>query len=303
MSDKRIDILLLDEEPSGLVQCNVSNWEGRAYRFSRRDLSRMRKQDEFSGTKKVPGVYILLGDSENETDRIPAYIGESENLVQRFNTHNSDEGKVYWKTTIIFFSMTNRISKSHVMLLEKRLLDIAKAANRYDIKNDVAPEPHTTNQIQLEVEEFVPNVKLIVKTLGYKIFEPLNGQYDVLKMSTIQSMPDDNPCFHIARNNINATGRPTPEGFVVLKGSPVSKIETPSIPECIHKIRQRLTEDGILAEKGELLEFVEDYLFKSCSSAASVVIGGSANGNNEWKLDDGTTLKNYENKPDNDNVM
>ena len=44
--------------------------------------------------------------------------------------------------------------------------------------------------------------------------------------------------------------------------------------------------------------FVKDYLFSSPSAAAAVVLGRSANGLTEWKLKNGTTLKEFEKPAD-----
>ncbi|WP_394371575.1 DUF4357 domain-containing protein [Candidatus Sulfidibacterium hydrothermale] len=41
---------------------------------------------------------------------------------------------------------------------------------------------------------------------------------------------------------------------------------------------------------------MEDYEFSSPSTAAAIVMGRNANGLTEWKLKDGTTLKDYESK-------
>lgn len=38
-----------------------------------------------------PGVYILIGEDENEPDRQLAYIGESEGIGARLAYHNSNE--------------------------------------------------------------------------------------------------------------------------------------------------------------------------------------------------------------------
>jgi hypothetical protein len=44
----------------------------------------------------------------------------------------------------------------------------------------------------------------------------------------------------------------------------------------------------------EYLEFSEDFIFSSPSTAASLVMGRNANGQKEWRLKDGTTLKDFE---------
>ena len=40
--------------------------------------------------------------------------------------------------------------------------------------------------------------------------------------------------------------------------------------------------------------FTEDYVFSSPSTAAAIVMGRNANGLNEWKKKDGSTLREFE---------
>lgn len=49
-----------------------------------------------------------------------------------------------------------------------------------------------------------------------------------------------------------------------------------------------------LFNKGEYLEFPEDFIFTSPSTAASIVLGRNANGLTEWKQKGGKTLKEFE---------
>ena len=60
------------------------------------------------------------------------------------------------------------------------------------------------------------------------------------------------------------------------------------------KLREKLINEGVLVNKGELLEFSDDYIFSSPSTAAVMVMGRNANGLTEWKTSDGKTLKEYE---------
>jgi hypothetical protein len=60
------------------------------------------------------------------------------------------------------------------------------------------------------------------------------------------------------------------------------------------KIRQRLIQDGTLLFKDNQYEFTCDQVFTSPSSAASIILGRSANGRVEWKTKEGKTLEEYE---------
>ena len=81
---------------------------------------------------------------------------------------------------------------------------------------------------------------------------------------------------------------------MVFKGSKASATVVNSMSPSFMKLRQKLIDEGVLADKGEYLEFVDDYIFGSPSTAAIMVMGRSANGLTEWKTKDGKTLKEFE---------
>ena len=55
--------------------------------------------------------------------------------------------------------------------------------------------------------------------------------------------------------------------------------------------RQELIDLGVLAQQGHDYAFNQDYTFSSPSTAASVVLGRSANGRVDWKDAQGRALK------------
>ncbi|WP_081195386.1 DUF4357 domain-containing protein [Halomonas sp. BC1] len=55
--------------------------------------------------------------------------------------------------------------------------------------------------------------------------------------------------------------------------------------------RQLLQARGVLAPQNGKLIFTQDFRFSSPSTAAGVLVGGSANGRLVWKDADGKTLK------------
>jgi len=95
---------------------------------------------------------------------------------------------------------------------------------------------------------------------------------------------------------LKATGRLTPSGFVVLKGSQAVLKERASAHQYPYTLasRKRLVEDGTLVQEGDCLRFTRDSEFSSPSAAATVVHGGSANGLLAWKTATGKTLKELE---------
>lgn len=82
----------------------------------------------------------------------------------------------------------------------------------------------------------------------------------------------------------------TAKGFVVFKGSKIANTVVPSMPEAFKNKRAQIINEKIVKD----FEFTQDYLFSSPSTAAAVVMGRSANGLIEWKLRDGSNLKENE---------
>tara|TARA_B100001094_G_scaffold231202_1_gene225942 strand:- start:1270 stop:1593 length:324 start_codon:yes stop_codon:yes gene_type:complete len=87
-----------------------------------------------------------------------------------------------------------------------------------------------------------------------------------------------------------AEGNITNEGFVVFKGSQVTKENVPSFSSSMIKQKQNLIEDNILLPEGDFYIFTEDYLFSSCSTAGAIILGRNTNGWNQWVNNSGKTL-------------
>lgn len=59
----------------------------------------------------------------------------------------------------------------------------------------------------------------------------------------------------------------------------------------MYDLRQELISNGVLAMQAGVYQFTRDYTLSSPSTAASVLLGRSANGRIEWKGEDCRTLK------------
>ena len=72
--------------------------------------------------------------------------------------------------------------------------------------------------------------------------------------------------------------------------------EVYSIPRYLFELRKELVKQNVLIQKEGSMEFVQDYVFNSPSTASGVVLGRSANGRIEWKDYQGRTLKELQEK-------
>ena len=170
--------------------------------------------------------------------------------------------------------------------------NLAVKAKRYEVKNAVDPtQGSITEEKESELEEFIDYAKVIIGTLGHRLFEPISTQPAKAPDSSVADS-DSTIKLHLERTikavgKVEADGVQTSEGFVVLKGSKISSTDDDTIPSVIKERRNKalLDENGLLKE---------DMLFTSPSYAAMFVIGKSANGLTSWKTEDGRTLKSLE---------
>lgn len=275
---KTIKIFLIDGDPNGRMSCELSNWSGKAYKIPRIKIKDCTDRDDLTST----GVYLLFGKDEEGKDQV--YIGEAESILRRLFQQLTS--KDFWNEAIVFISKDENLNKAHIKYLENRLHDIAKAANRYKIDNFIIPTQSSISESdRAEMEEFIEYIKMLVNTLGHKVFDEKREFKPKQKQETF---------FIKAARGADGQGEPTSDGFVVFKNSKAAGSIVNSMTSNFITYRQKLIEDGVLVDKGEYFEFSDDYIFSSPSTAAVMVMGRNANGLTEWKNKEGKTLKEFE---------
>lgn len=275
---KTIKIFLIDGDPNGRMSCELSNWSGKAYKIPRIKIKDCSDRADLTST----AVYLLFGKDEEGKDQV--YIGEAESILKRLSQHLTQ--KDFWNEAIVFLSKDDNLNKAHIKYLENRLFDLARITNRYKIENSITPTQSSISESdKAEMEEFLENIKMMVNTLGHKVFE---------EKREFKAKRKQESFFIKAARGADGQGEPTSEGFLVFKGSKAAGTITPSMGTNLIQMREKLIEDEILVDKGEYLEFTDDSIFSSPSTAAGIVMGRSANGLSEWKKKDGTTLKDFE---------
>ena len=260
------------------MSCELSNWSGKAYKIPRIKIKDCTDREDLIST----GVYLLFGKDDDGKDQV--YIGEAESILKRLNQHLTQ--KDFWNEAIIFISKDENLNKAHIKYLENRLHDIAKSASRYKVDNSNTPTQSSISESdRAEMEEFIDYIKMLVNTLGHKVFEEKREFKPKQKQETF---------FIKAARGADGQGEPTSDGFVVFKGSKAAGSTVNSITQNFVTLRQKLIDESVLTNKGEYFEFSDDYIFSSPSTAASIVLGRNANGLTEWKLSTGKTLKEFE---------
>ncbi|WP_311945112.1 GIY-YIG nuclease family protein [Halomonas piscis] len=273
-----IRIFLADGVPEGLRIVEKSNWTGRAVVAGRAQLGQGLARDELN----QPGIYVLTGPGAEGASRL--YVGEADVLRERLRQHVA--GKDFWTRFVAFTSTNEGLNKAHVRYLESRLVELAKAANQWSLDNSTAPSPPPLSEPdRADAEWFLQEMLVIFPLLGIDAFETAAGQTREAEGA------DSAQTLTLEQRGAKATGREVGDGFVVFEGSRARITEVASIHEYMRDLRHQLKDRDVLEVEGESLIFTQDFRFNSPSTAAGVLVGGSANGRLAWKDGQGRTLK------------
>ena len=299
---KSINLFLMDGDPSGRIKCTLANWTGVAFKIPRTEIDRCKDGDDL----KQSGVYFLFGTSD-ETGKGVVYIGQAgirkngEGILNRLLEHKRNSDKDYWTEAIVFTTSNNSFGATEISYLENRFCNLALEAKRYEIKNGNDPTSgHITEEKESEMEEFIDYAKVIMGTLGHKLFEPIGKPPTKAQTVSPENSDAEIASLHLKRTiknigrDVTANGAQTVEGFVVFQGSDISPVDDDTIPTAIKERRKTAMIDKKIdtVDKNYILN--EDMLFTSPSYAAMFVIGKSANGLTSWRTSDGKTLKSLE---------
>ena len=280
---KSIELFLVNGTADSLVTAELSNWNGKAIKIPRIEVAACKRDD----VTEV-GVYFLFGKDDDNADIV--YIGESENVKERLVQHirdYPDKEKFYWNTAVIFIG--HDLNKALIRYLENRFVEIARKTKRYTVvtKNTYRNTVMKESQVAM-MEEFIEDVQILLNTLGYKVLEPLVEE--ARTADPVAPQPETG-MLSITSGNVNATGKVTAEGFVVLEGAAINE-----------KISERSLSAGAIKQRADLLKLgkvknwvtTENILFSSSSAAAVFVLGYSVSGPRAWKAADGRCLKEIE---------
>jgi len=272
-----VRLFLPSGDPEWVKVIEKSNWTGHGLVIPR---SLYGEERDRKPLHQGAGVYVLVGNDEDSSfPRV--YIGEGDPVGPRLDQHAKI--KDFWTHAVIFTSKDQNLNKAHVQYLEYRLVTLAQAAKRSILDNGNIPQSPSLSEVDIsESEGFLANVLLCFPVLGYGLFE------------VIEALHHGTTELFLESKNVKARGYESSGGFIVRKGSQAVRKEVRSIYPYLQDLRKSLLERGVLVEKGEIFELVQDYAFGSPSTAAGMLLGRSANGRVEWKDKDGRTLKSLQ---------
>ena len=274
-----IQIFLPDGSPRSIKIAELTNRVVQAIFIPRNKLEFVGQRPEV----KNVGIYFLFGEN-NESLKPLVYIGEAEDCYNRLKQHNRE--KEFWNYAVAITSKINGFTKSHVKYLEYHAIKITQEVNRFKTENSIQPsKPFITESMEADLLDSFETIKILLSTLGYPLFDSVNKK-NIKKTELLK----------INAPGIIAEGDLIDYGFVVFKGSQAKKETTPSCHEYLINIRSKLLKDNILVNRNNILEFAENYVFNSPSTAGAVILGRSTNGWTQWKDKNGKTLDQIKRK-------
>lgn len=269
-TSKKIEIIYYNGQPDGIRSIRRHLSTITTYVIPRPLLAEAKK---ISGITR-PGIYYLI--SENDENKIAQiYIGQTRNGITRLDDHN--RSKDFWNKAIMFLSDNKTFSLDMISGLEEFAIVKAHEAKRYKVENTVKPKYEIDEYDLPFIEEVYDEIQFVMATLGYKMNDATKAQSGVARL-------------HTTRNGITAYGIYGGEQFEVLEGSEIDMSKKNSEREKIHTQRQNALKSREIIQIGDKYILQVSMSFSSPSTAASFVLGHSANGWIEWKNNDGKTL-------------
>ncbi len=269
-------------------------------------LSYLQTRPEASQT----GVYILSGLAPNSpTYREIVHIGQSVNVLARLKGHLKNENKLaFWEKTAIIISKDINLTRTHILYLESRLIELAFKTGRAVVNNDSQPVlPDLPEGERADMDFFLDEVLRLLPVVGFHFAQPLPIPTVQIEPSIPVQLPKSSPVvltpkppvFTFAGEGIIAQAVEKDGSFVVLKGSH-ARSEVGELGKRNAKLRDQLRTDGTLVDHktGGNWLFSKDVPFSTTSAAASVVAGNNVHGEISWKVKTtGQSYKDWKNSP------
>lgn len=279
MPSATIKLFLVHGDPKRLRTAEISNWTGKAVAGPRSEFEGVLEREEAAGS----GIYFLTG-SDPESGKAALYVGEAECIRDRLKAHLH---KDFWNHVIFYVSKDENLTKAHIRYLEGKLIELARQAGRALVHNGQSSGAKLPESDRADIDIFLEKVNQLLPVLGVELLVPT---------ATKPHNDIERDLLYCDVKGLQARGYLTPNGLVVLKGSHAVLYERASsqkYPWALN-MREKLKEEGVLAQATEHLVFAKDCEFSSPSAAAAVVHGGHANGLTAWKDGNGRTLKQIE---------
>jgi len=284
----------MGERYKNLKTAELSNWTGKAVIGERRHTKLIQDFEELG----VPRIYFLTSKSKLGI-HTEIYIGEADEVNKRINNHFSQ--KEWWDNFIIFISKDSNLTKAHVRFLEKAVYEIAKQnLTTLNIRNLSEPSGSKLPASDIDdMDDYLENMIFILKNLGIIDFSIAEEKVKPASYKNVFYL-------NLTSNRINEKGKIlqakmiiTDSGYKLLKDSFIESKQRISFKgKSYESLRNKIEKKGLFENSkiSGVLVLIKDLDFDSPSAAASIVKNRLTNGRKEWKLKDGTSLDDFENK-------
>jgi hypothetical protein len=145
------------------------------------------------------------------------------------------------------------------------------------------------------MNEFLDNIDLLISAIWYPIIKEIDTHSEEYRNELL---------YYCKWPNADAKWYYLPDGFYVIKWSKIRIQLAPATWNWVKVLQDKLLSDWVIwfdnsSKDSYILH--NDYLFKSSSAAAQIVLWRSANGWTEWKNKDWKTLDEIERRNLKDN--
>ena len=166
-----ISIYVPDGDPEGLRLVNRTNWTGLGLVFRRSDWPGVCNRDEM----RRAGVYILVGDGDEDDNRPTLYIGQTDRIDRRIDRHHRSRSKKFWNRAVAFVSNVSTdggLNRAHVTWLEHKLVKRAEETGRCRLANGSAPREGALSEAEKAgTQGFLKGILQILPLVGVREFE------------------------------------------------------------------------------------------------------------------------------------
>ena len=231
------------------------------------------------------------------------YIGKSRDFKSRIQSHLRKR----WEKVIVFKSNSTSgpFSESEIGALESKSLEIANTA----LKNtNSARHPFVSREEESNIAVFFKAFKEFVSFTGCRIFDEYGNTELTIDNSEIESIRNvsnhtsllndgedsgSNEIPIYMTRNCDAKGIYKDGKVIVKRGSIITLNHLPHLTNYPHKLSRwkNWVDQNTIVEHDKRI-VINDTQFDSPSAAGLFCCGGS-DGGDAWKLNDGTSLKQY----------
>jgi len=307
---KRIQIMLESGTFEGPVTMHSIYSQFRVVRVRREDIK------DYAVDMEYPGIYMLLIGTDT------VYVGQTamDTIMNRITNKHTGTIDASWHTVLAFSCLNSTISSNELLYLENAMTEYAHknytkcvtTSPSKDKCNATYRKAHyKLNATQIHTcDQYLEDMKYYIERFGETIFDAsvspkiissdfsTGSNSDFADDGSTPVITGAKEIFFFASPARGSEGKAEigihlghskKRSALLLKGSEVSLEVSDSFAgsASVKALRAQLEEQGILVD-GKL---TQDYLFPSQSGAGQFLNGTSFDGNRNWKMKDGTPLK------------